>query len=286
MTQQATVYMDGGSVETFSTSGSYGYTVNADANISGGAIDTLELVHRNYVGDIDLDVTDTAAVGAFYAGVGGANKDKNLNETAYNISTIAILGSVDINFEDGTLKGESYLTTGLERAAAVTSNVPLTVHTMDLVGDGDYTGSITTSGKFAVVNETADWDAIVILSSEKESFSSTDEDFVCASGDAGMVATKDDNGVYTLTSTSERPVAQIGGAYYPTLSAAYASAVDGSTITLLAKTEETITISKEITIVLNGFAPLLSVGGGIPAQAAMRACMSWLPMTALQVPLT
>ena len=262
-TQNAVVNMTGGRVGNFATSGSYGYTANADANISGGTIDTLELVHRNYVGNIDLDATG-GNVANFYAGTGGAYKNSNLNETSYNLSTIAILGNVDINFEDGVLTGGSYLTTGLERADAVTSNVPLTVTYMNLKEDSGYTGSLDYCGQFVVVKDNADWNAIVILTDKDHtSFTTTDEDFACASGVEGMIAVKDEDGAYKLqpASTESSQAAKIGEAYYPTLQAAYNSAIDGSVIELLRNCgeDDAITVAKELTIDLNEYSASISV---------------------------
>ena len=268
-TDSSVVNMTGGTVGNFATSGSYGYTVSADANISGGTVNTLELVHRNYVGDIDLDVTG-GTVENFYAGTGGAYKNSNLNETAFNISTIAVLGDVNVYFSDNTLTGGSYLTAGLERAETVAANVPLTVYTMNLAEDDGYTADKASSGKFVVENDTAEWDAIVVLSTANESFTSNADSFVCASGSAGMTATKDENGTYTLTAAAETPAAQIGSAYYPTLAAAYASAIDGSVIELLKDCgeDDAITVSKQIAIDLGEYTASISVGEGYTRQSS------------------
>lgn len=196
-----TLEMNGGHVGTLAASGSYGYTENSTARISGGTVDKLELVHRNYVGNIDIDVTG-GTVQEFYAGTGGAYKNANLNEQTYNISTIAILGDVNVDFASGYEPAYSYLTTGLERASRVDINVPVTVHTMDLVG-GDYTGEITETGNFVGVNTDAAWSATVVLASDSESYtpasaSSMPTAIIPASTISDMTVTEAD-GKYILT---------------------------------------------------------------------------------------
>ncbi len=167
--ESTTVNMTGGAVDNFSTSGNYGYVTSSDANISGGTVGKLELVTRNYVGDIDLDVTG-GTVADFYAGTGGAYKNSNLNEKDYNISTTDILGNVDVNFAEGVEPENAYLTTGLERAKSVTVNIPLTLTVMNLAADSSYTGTETTTGNFTIENETAVWNATVDATAEGVTF--------------------------------------------------------------------------------------------------------------------
>ncbi|MCC8103447.1 MAG: hypothetical protein LIP11_14715, partial [Clostridiales bacterium] len=160
--------VNGGTIGTLSTSGNYGYVENIDADVTGGTITKLELLNRNYVGDIDLDVTGGTVV-AFYAGTGGAYKNSNCNEATYNISTMAILGDVDVNF-DGVAPGAAYLTTGLEYAGDVSINVQLTLIAMNLAADSGYTGSNSTSGSFVINNEDTTWTATIYVDGDGVSF--------------------------------------------------------------------------------------------------------------------
>ncbi|MCD7921043.1 MAG: hypothetical protein LUG27_01085 [Clostridiales bacterium] len=159
--------VNGGKIETLSTSGNYGYVENIDADVAGGTITKLELLNRNYVGNIDLDVTG-GTVTAFYAGTGGAYKNSNCIEQTYNISTMAILGDVDVNF-DGVTPGAAYLTTGLEYAGDVSINVQLKLIAMDLAVSG-YTGEKTTSGNFTINNEDTTWTATIYVDGDDVSF--------------------------------------------------------------------------------------------------------------------
>lgn len=259
----------GGTIGTMATSGSYGYTESADANISGGTIDNLELVHRNYVGDIDLDVTG-GTVNAFHAGTGGAYKNKNLTENKdYNIATIAILGNVDIKIASGTVKA-SYLTTGLEWADSVTCNVPLTMKTMYLVGQEDYEGTQKYSGQFETEKTDALWDATIILTDVEsdetpQSFTpstNVQNNLVYGSADQGKIVTSNGDGKRTLTSVSSGStgnVAALNNNYFETLEDAYKVANNGDTITLLAKCSGTLTVSKEITIVCGAYGNDLTI---------------------------
>lgn len=197
-TKTAELNMEGGVVEKLSMSGNYGYSENSSAEIVGGTVNKLELVTRNYVGNIDINVTG-GDINEFYAGTGGAYKNGNLNETAYNISTIAIMGDVNINFADGYTPKESYLTTGLERASSVTSNIPLEVKTINLV-EGGYTGDFTQSGDFAGVNEFAEWNTTIVLASENESFKpAATTDTLKIQDSNGASLTADADGIYKLT---------------------------------------------------------------------------------------
>lgn len=197
MTKNAKVNMYGGSVAVFSASGNYGYTQNSNVSVIGGEISKLELVTRNYVGDINLNVTG-GNVQEFYAGTGGAYKNANCVEKEYNISTTAILGDVNISFADGTVTA-AYLTTGLERAAAVTSNVPLTVKTMSLAEDSGYTGEFTQTGNFEIINEASLWNTTVLLSDEDQSLKPNGSaDLIVLAAEDSMIAVKNDEGVYVI----------------------------------------------------------------------------------------
>ena len=272
---RSAAYISGGTIGSMSTGGNYGYVENSSTRISGGAITKLELVTRNYVGDITLDVTG-GAVTDFYAGMGGAYKNANCVEQPYNLSTVAILGDVDIRFAAGTVSN-AYLTSGLEQADSVQCNLPLTVRTMPLAGS-DYTGSKTTSGNFASEKEDAVWNATIILNTENESFNPSGaqgNNLVYASGDAGKVVLEDEYGVRRLgpAPTPAANIAQIGTAYYTSLAAAYAAARDGDSIRLLAACSESLTVEKEITIQYGDYLSqegAITPGSGyaIKAQAA------------------
>ena len=261
----------GGEIGKLATSGSYGYTVNADCNVMGGEITKLELVTRNYVDDIDLDVTG-GTVEEFYAGTGGAYKNSNLNEQEYNLVTIAVFGDVDVYF--ASAPGAAYLTTGLEYAETFSCNVPLTMLTMNLKEDDDYTGSITTTGKFKVENDSSVWNATVILTGDENTQSFTPgstgaDNIIYGSGDSDMVVVNTD-GTRTLQSASSdgnpSNVASLesGGStsYYTSLDDAYAAAVDGDEITLMADVSGTLEVSREITIDTDGHGDDLTITAG------------------------
>lgn len=237
----------GGNIGTMSTSGNYGYVENSDANVSGGTIAKLELVTRNYVGNVDLDVTG-GTVTDFYAGMGGAYKNSNCNEKPYNISTVAILGDVDVNFADGTVTN-SYLTTGLERADSVTSNVPLTVKKMNLAASG-YTEAADTSGEFVMVNNNAVWNTTINFETENESFKpgSAATGIIYTSSAEGVVVVED--GVRKLGDGGVSYEAEINGTHYKKLTDAISAAAGGNTVKLLDNVtlNDTITINKDITI--------------------------------------
>ncbi|MCD8119348.1 MAG: hypothetical protein LUE29_07720 [Lachnospiraceae bacterium] len=163
--------VNNGTIGTLSMSGNYGYVANANAGVAGGTIAKLELLTRNYVGNIDLDVTG-GTVTDFYAGVGGAYKNGNCNEATYNISTMAIMGDVDVNFAETAQPENAYLTTGLERAGNVSINVQLELIAMNLAASG-YTGDETTSGNFKIADSadtSTTWTATIYVDGDDVSF--------------------------------------------------------------------------------------------------------------------
>lgn len=165
----AVVNVTGGNVATLSTSGNYGYVDNSSAKISGGTITKLELLTRNYVGDIDVDVVG-GTVSEFYAGVGGAYKNSNCIENdTYNVSTMDILGDVSVTFASGAEPTSAYLTTGLEQANSVSISVPVVMKTMDLAENSGYTGNENKSGEFTIENTSATWN-VAVDAKEGESF--------------------------------------------------------------------------------------------------------------------
>lgn len=176
-----------------------------------------------------------------------------------NIATIAILGAVDVNFASGAEPENAYLTTGLEWADSFACNVPLTMKTMSLVEDVSYTGSLTTSGKFSSKNDSAIWNATIILTESEttQSFtpsSNADNNITYGSSQSNMVVVTDANGTRTLenaVSGTTTNVARLNSdSYYTSLTDAYTAAVDGDTITLLADCsgEGTLTVEKAIII--------------------------------------
>ncbi|MCD8049036.1 MAG: hypothetical protein LUG52_05440 [Clostridia bacterium] len=168
--ENSTLIVNDGEIDTLSMSGNYGYVANSTADVKGGKIAKLELLNRNYVKDITLNVTG-GTVSAFYAGTGGAYKNGNCNEATYNISTMAILGDVTVNFAETAQPTAAYLTTGLERAGNVNINVQLELIAMDLSVSG-YTGSETTSGNFKILSSTDDstWTATIYVDGDDVSF--------------------------------------------------------------------------------------------------------------------
>lgn len=63
---------------------------------------------------------------------------------------------------------------------------------------------------------------------------------------------KNDNNTYSVKSTKDVAVAQIGDTYYRTLTDAVEAAESGSTVALLKDTKEKVTVSKDLTVDLGG----------------------------------
>lgn len=240
---EAVANITGGTVGTLSMSGNYGYIAKSTATVTGGQVNKAELLTRNYAGEVALTITG-GTVGELYAGVGGAYKNNNSTEKeTYNVCTLAVLGSATISAAEGTVSA-AYLTTGLEKATAVTCNLPLTVKTMDLVdsaatGDSAYAGTLSSSGHFAIEASTANWQAEIAFASTDESFkplADTTGTLTYTSLVEGKVVGIAEDLTCSLVDTP--PVAQIGETSYASLEAAIAAAKSGDTVTLLQNTQE------------------------------------------------
>lgn len=246
---EAVANITGGTVGTLSMSGNYGYIAKSTATVTGGQVNKAELLTRNYAGEVALTITG-GTVGELYAGVGGAYKNNNSTEKeTYNVCTLAVLGSATISAAEGTVSA-AYLTTGLEKATAVTCNLPLTVKTMDLVdsaatGDSAYAGTLSSSGHFAIEASTANWQAEIAFASTDESFkplADTTGTLTYTSLVEGKVVGIAEDLTCSLVDTP--PVAQIGETTYTSLEAAIAAAQSGDTVTLL----QDVTVSSALTI--------------------------------------
>lgn len=264
---EAVANVSGGTVGTLSMSGNYGHIAKSTATVTGGQVNKAELLTRNYAGEVALTITG-GTVGELYAGVGGAYKNSNSTEKeTYNVCTLAVLGSATISATEGTVAA-AYLTTGLEKATAVTCNLPLTVKTMNLVdaaatGDSAYAGTLSSSGHFAIEASTANWLAEIAFASTDESFKpladTTGSLTYTSLVEGKVVGTAED---LTCSLVDAPPVAQIGETTYPSLEAAIAAAVAGDTVTLLqdVTVAATVKVEKAITIDLAEHTVTSSVG--------------------------
>ena len=273
--------MDCGASAAINANGSVNVTISGGSKLTGGASERTAGNAVEYRGSGKLTVTGSTLTGGSSAGgIGGSalftySSGANVEVTDSTItggnggtswdgSGIECNEDATITVKSSTVKsGNGENATG--NAAAITlpnnNSANLTLEDTTLSGAGKNTvvkyglGSNTTingtltiaEGKLEKLEISAAGDGATIKVSEGASVDAA----TITSADDTKVLKEQEGGSYTFETTTSK-VAQIGDVKYETLKDAIDAAKTGDTVTLLANTNEDVTINKNITLDLGG----------------------------------
>ena len=144
---------------------------------------------------------------------------------------------------------------------AMNNATPKPEGTVTITGKGNYTGLVGL-GALASVKETYEGFTDNTIKVSGGTFNNTVLPEYCADG---FIPTKNADGTYGVKKGTY--VAEVNGVKYESLQAAIDAAESGATVKMLADTKENVTISRKLTLDLNGFT---LNGGQVKATPALK----------------
>ena len=277
-------------------SGDYAVAIfanNATVSISGSKLNgtTCGLYHNGSNYSLNLSVINTTINGSLDGTVGNENDPSGvyisgsashgtMQQASFKNCTIKGATAIEVKYTDltldkctveATVKTPSYSKnnngmTALGFAVVSTDNskageTPAPAGTVKITGNGKYTGPVGLGSLESVKAEFEDFTDNTIKVSGGTFTNEVPEEY-CAEG---YIPTKNEDGTYGVKQGAY--VAKVDGVKYETLQEAINAAKGGTTVTLVSNTRENVTISKKLTLDLNGFT---LNGGQVKATPALK----------------